>query len=133
MCALPCDASLPRRRLTHAAQSITHAQQNRSSATGVHLAVLAPAQVRLLSIDELPHLDASTSAVLFPDDEAVAAEEVDVASISNIIVIDSKWGQARGVVASEKLRGMRHVRLRSYQTSYWRHALRACVPAQCPS
>ena len=83
--------------------------------------MLAPSEVRLVSIDELPQLDASTSAVLFPDDEAVAAEEVDVASISNIIVIDSKWGQARGVVASDKLRGMRHVRLRSYQTSYWRY------------
>ena len=98
----------------------------------MHLAVLAPA-VRLLSIDDLPHLDASTSAVLFPDDEALAAEEVDVASIANVIVIDSKWGQARGVVASEKLRGMRHVRLRSYQTSYWRRALRTRRPVQSPS
>ena len=86
--------------------------------------MLAPSQVRLLSVDELPQLDASRTAVLFPDDEAVAAEEVDVASISSVVVVDSKWGQARGVVASDKLRGVRHVRLRSYLTSYWRRVLR---------
>ena len=114
-------------------KSITHAQQNRSSATGVHLAVLAPTQVRLLSIDELPPLDASRSAVLFPDDEAVAAEEVDVASISSVVVVDSKWGQARGVVASDKLRGVRHIRLRSYLTSYWRCVLSVSCTAPLPS
>ena len=90
--------------------------------------MLAPVQVRLVSVEELPQLDVSRSAVLFPDDEAVAAEDVDVASISNVIVVDSKWGQARGVVASDKLRGMRHVRLRSYLTSYWRRVLPRRLP-----
>jgi hypothetical protein len=87
----------------------------------VHLALLAPSQVRLLGVNELPALDARTAVVLFPDDEAVAAEEVDVSSVTDVIVVDSKWGQARGVVASDKLRGLRHVRIGAYVTSYWRH------------
>ena len=92
--------------------------------------MLAPSQVKLLSADDLPQLDPSTSAVLFPDEEAVAAEDVDVTSIANVVVVDSKWGQARGVVASDKLRGMRHVRLRSYLTSYWRRVPRGCGEPQ---
>jgi hypothetical protein len=96
-------------------------QQNRSSATGVHLALLAPAHVRLLSVEELPPLNASTAAVLFPDDAAVSAEEVDVRSITDVVVVDSKWGQAKGLLASDALRGLRHIRLNSYVTSYWRY------------
>lgn len=101
---------------------LTHAQQNLTTATGVHLALLAPAHARLLSVDDLPPLNAATTVVLFPDDAAVSAEAVDVSSITDVLVVDSKWGQARGVVASERLRGMRHVRLNAYLTSYWRRA-----------
>ena len=109
--------SLPRAR-----DRLTHAQQNLTTATGVHLALLAPAHARLLSVDELPVLDPTKTVVLFPDDAAVSAEAVDVSSITDVLVVDSKWGQARGVVASERLRGMRHVRLNAYLTSYWRRA-----------
>lgn len=87
----------------------------------MHLALLAPAQARLLSVEELPPLDARTSLVLFPDDAAVRAEEVDVRGVTDVVVIDSKWGQARGVAAADALRGLRHVRLSAtVRTAYWR-------------
>ena len=87
----------------------------------MHLALLAPSHVRLLSVEELPQLHARTTLVLFPDAVAVPAESVDLAGVTDVVVIDSKWGQARGIVASDKLHGMRHVRLREdVRTSYWR-------------
>jgi hypothetical protein len=124
--AAACASAMLTRNRAVLCGSVTHAQQNLTSATGVHLALLAPSQVRLLGVEELPALDARTAVVLFPDDEALPAEEVDVSSVTDVIVIDSKWGQARGVVASDKLRGLRHVRIGAYVTSYWRRDRSAC-------
>jgi DTW domain-containing protein YfiP len=98
---------------------VTHGQQNESSATGIHLAVLAD-RVTLCSVDELPVLG-SSAVVMFPDDSATPAEEVDIeGGVTSVICIDSKWGQANGILAHPSLAGVRRVRLRSYRTSYWR-------------
>jgi hypothetical protein len=94
----------------------------------VHLALLAPLHAKLCSVDDLPSLDARTAAVLYPDDAAIPAEDVDVGSITDVVVVDSKWGQSRGILASDKLRNLRHIRLGTYVTSYWR---RARVPCAC--
>ena len=99
---------------------LTHGQQNESSATGVHLGILAP-RCKLLDVGLLPALDPTTTVLLFPDDGAVPADSVDASAITDVVVIDSKWGQARGVMEHPALRGIPHVRLGAYRTSYWRY------------
>jgi DTW domain-containing protein YfiP len=86
----------------------------------VHLGILAP-RCRLLDVGSLPALDPTTTVLLFPDDCAVPADSVDASLITDVVVIDSKWGQARGVMEHPALRGIRHVRLGAYRTSYWRY------------
>jgi DTW domain-containing protein YfiP len=122
-CVLPLSPLLPRVELPFNVWVLTHCQQNESTATGVHLAVLAP-RVRLLAVEDLPELCRDTAVVLYPEDSATPADEVDVASIRDVVVIDSKWGQARGVLLSPALAGVRRVRLGSYRTSYWRYHTR---------
>ena len=123
-CVLPLSPLLPTVELPFTVWVLTHCQQNESTATGVHLAVLAP-RVRLVAVEELPELCKETAVVLFPEDSATPAEEVDdVSGIRDVIVIDSKWGQARGVLLSPALAGVRRVRLGNHRTSYWRYHTR---------
>jgi DTW domain-containing protein YfiP len=103
---------------------LTHVQQNEATATGVHLAVLGAPRVTLLPVGELPTLNKATTVVLFPDSCALPAEEVEPDSVTDVIVVDSKWGQTNGIVQSAALQGVRHVRLGRYRTSYWRYHTR---------
>ena len=86
----------------------------------MHLGILAPT-CKLLDLASLPALDPATTVLLFPDDGALPADSVDPDRITDVIVIDSKWGQARGVMEQPALRGIPHVRLGSYRSSYWRY------------
>ena len=86
----------------------------------MHLAVLAD-RVSLARADELPVFCRETTLVLFPDEEAVPAEEVDAATVTDVVVIDSKWGQAHGVLAHPHLDGCTRVRIGKHRTSYWRY------------
>jgi len=127
-CRLPLAENTPRVQLPFNLWVVTHGQQNESSATGVHLAVLAAAQTRLHSAEELPPLCPETTLLLFPDDSAVDASDVEPTSVTDVVVIDSKWGQAGGVLAHPSLQGVRRVRIGQYRTSYWRFHTRG-VPS----
>lgn len=123
-CLLTLSPGWPRVVLPFDLVVLTHAAERSSSATGVHLALLAPARVRLLPLDGLPaDLAPSTTLLLFPSADALPAERVDVSAVTCVLVVDSKWGQAAGVVAALP-RGVRHVRLSAHRTSYWRYHTR---------
>jgi DTW domain-containing protein YfiP len=122
-CLLPLVA-LPRVQLPCEVLVLTHAAERSSAATGVHLALLAPGQVRLLPLDGLPPgLDPATTLLLFPSATALPAEAVDSVGVTTVLVVDSKWGQAAGVVAALPP-AVRHVRLRAHRTSFWRYHTR---------
>ena len=76
---------------------MTHPGQLRSNASGVHLALLAPSQVRFCSsVDELPPAvqngECPGWAILYPDESAVGADELcraGAAPVTDVIVVDS--------------------------------------------
>ena len=102
------------------ARRLTHAQQTASTATGVHLGILAP-NCKLCEVTALPQLDPFTTVVLYPDEDASPANTVDPSRITDVVVIDSKWGQSRGVLENPALHGLPHVRIGTYRTAYWRY------------
>jgi DTW domain-containing protein YfiP len=119
-CVLPLAAETPVVLLPCRLYVVTHAQQRLSNATGVHLPLLAPGQARLVSLEELPPLG-SGAVVLFPSANSVPVDSLDLATVTDVVVIDSKWGQAKGVLADAKLAGVRQVHLRDYRTCFWRY------------
>lgn len=80
----------PTLRLPIKVHVVTHPAEKRTSNTGVHAALLAPADVDLVSFDTVAAsvTDAEHSAVLFPADDAEPVSSIDVASIRHIYVID---------------------------------------------
>ena len=100
---------------------LMHREEQRSKNTGVHLALLAPSQVSIHQLEECPAFDPAKTAVLFPCEEAVFADEVDPSTIEQVVVIDSRWAKAMVLIREdERLKGLRKLSLRDTRTAFWR-------------
>lgn len=89
-CMLPlCDA--PKVRLPLSVKIVTCAQEKRTKCTGVQAALLAPEHASLVdyeSVIEETAVKSGTAAVLFPDDDAITPDNVDLHAIDTIFIVD---------------------------------------------
>lgn len=70
---------------------VTHPQEKRTKCTGVQAVLLAPEQVRLVEFTDVAadkSVISSRAAVLFPSDEAVTPDQVNLSKIDTLYVVD---------------------------------------------
>jgi DTW domain-containing protein YfiP len=126
------EGRLPKVRLPVPLTVLMDYRELRGKSTAVH-AVLLSDDCDLVHVNphdggELetilrPHLTGK-SALLFPDDAAITAQEVDWMSIERIIVIDGTWTQARTVSQVISRLGCQVMRVKltdSAPTRFWRY------------
>lgn len=80
----------PRLTLPYHFTIITHHEELRSKNTGVQAAIVAPQQVSLHSLEDLPDFDKSRAVVLFPSEDACTVDALDVTELQHVIIIDSR-------------------------------------------
>ncbi|CBN79212.1 conserved unknown protein [Ectocarpus siliculosus] len=109
---------------------VTAEERRRSS--GVHVAVMAPQSVRVVSFEGSGGDDLSSCSyrpesdfVVFPSAASVCWSELseeDLARVRRVILIDSRWVNTGAVVGHPKLKGLRHVRIREPPavSQFWR-------------
>jgi hypothetical protein len=69
---------------------ITHPDELRTKNTGVQAKLLAPRHVELLPFDQVcnERLDRESCALLFPSDEAIKPDELDLTKVRTVYIID---------------------------------------------
>lgn len=90
LCSL-CPDQQPRVALPFNVRIITHPEEKRSKSTGLQAKLLCPSSVELIEFDEVPtetDLSPSTAALLFPSTDAVCPQDMDVADVKTIYIID---------------------------------------------
>ncbi|KAF6259503.1 hypothetical protein COO60DRAFT_1002407 [Scenedesmus sp. NREL 46B-D3] len=84
-------------------------------------AMLCPEQVQLHSIDQMPACDPAACAVMFPCDDALLPDQLDLQQLQRVVILDSKWAKAKELNEHPALRGMQRVRLPgSPKSCFWR-------------
>eukprot|EP00457_Paulinella_chromatophora_P004987 gb/GEZN01005000.1/.p1 GENE.gb/GEZN01005000.1/~~gb/GEZN01005000.1/.p1 ORF type:complete len:579 (-),score=86.13 gb/GEZN01005000.1/:102-1838(-) len=118
---------LPPLTLPVAFDIILHPQENRKKSTALQAAVLCPTQITVREYPEVPYYDPSRTLLLYPSEEAVFLDELDTAiprkelkHIECIVVIEATWIKAPGVATCAALQGLRRVRIRDRETTFWR-------------
>ncbi|KAF8072689.1 dtwd1 [Scenedesmus sp. PABB004] len=109
-CCLPF-TEVPSLTLPFRVSIITHHAEALSKNTGVHAALLCGGQVDMHSVEQLPAgVDPARCAVLFPSDDALLPEQLDVAQLDRVVIIDSKWRKAKEINCHPALARMPRVR-----------------------
>eukprot|EP00873_Tetraselmis_striata_P004352 jgi/Tetstr1/424616/TSEL_015138.t1 len=134
-CILTLTPGVPRLRLPVKVDVVQHGEIN-SKGTGLHAALLAPDDVRLIRHADgtsthrrthvhdlnLPEYPPSTTAILFParqDTPVVGA--ADCPQFERIIVLDGNWKKAASLLMHNALAGLPCVQLpENVRTTYWR-------------
>lgn len=97
-------------------------QEQATKATGTHAAVLCPGCVHMHRLDELPALDPATTVVLFPSDDAVTPDQLELQQMQHVVAIDAKWKKATDLNERPAFAGMTRVKLPGNPRScFWRH------------
>mmetsp|Transcript_2325 Transcript_2325/g.8317 ORF Transcript_2325/g.8317 Transcript_2325/m.8317 type:complete len:160 (+) Transcript_2325:406-885(+) len=61
------------------------------------------------------------TVVLFPAEDAQTLREADPRSFDTVVVLDSKWKKASGLVCMQPFQAMRKVCLRDVRSCFWRY------------
>ncbi len=110
--------------------SLRHPQEPLSKATGVHAAVLCPAQVSIHNFPaDLDRCvaewgDADTTVLLFPSADATpvcALSAAQLARVRRAVFIDSTWQQARSIWNDPRVAAWPKVAIESQRTRFWRY------------
>ncbi|GBG61783.1 hypothetical protein CBR_g23742 [Chara braunii] len=117
-------ALVPRLQLPFDIDILFHVEERKSMSTAVHVAVLAPNNVRIVQSDNIPYYDTSSTVVLFPSSESVAHQQLPDEAIKKVVIIDAKWKKAGTVAADPRLAGLKKVHVESAKTSFWRYHTR---------
>ena len=128
-CYVPVQPSVPLPRVTLPLQvdMLHHPGEMLTKSTGVQGCVLSPDFVHFYEHpDGVPQYDAADTVLLFPDDAAVTLGELDaelpggLASIKRVVLVESTWARARAVLRHPNVAQLRHVKIPSRQTTFWR-------------
>ncbi|WIA08679.1 hypothetical protein OEZ85_008106 [Tetradesmus obliquus] len=119
-CAVPFTA-IPSLQLPFQLSIITHHAELASKNTGVMAAILCPQQVQLHSIDQMPACDPAQCAVMFPSDDALLPDQLNLQQLQRVVILDSKWAKAKELNEHPALQGMARVKLPGCPKScFWR-------------
>jgi len=118
---------------------IFHPDYDRSKSTALHTKLLCnSSNVVIHTWPNIPVFDQSQSLLLFPDESSIQVSEAlnqiqsnkfmnsnefdgDKKNLSNIIIIEATWPQARLIVNHKNLSSLIHLRLNSVETRFWRY------------
>lgn len=129
-CLVPVDSltgRIPHVQLPVTVEIVKHPGETNGKSTAVHAAVLAPDDVTLRTYPDVGSYDAAETVLVFPDRAArsvadVAAEMAAAGRpLRRAVFLDCTWNQCRRLLDSERLRGLRCVQLREYETRFWRY------------
>ena len=94
--------------------------------TSIHACILAPSDARFLEHPrDLPAggYDPSSTVLLYPTADAVFLDDprVDILAVRRVIVIESTWNKSDVVAAHPALAGIRRVKIRERESTFWRY------------
>jgi hypothetical protein len=103
-----------------------HVGENVKKSTSIHACILSPSCCRFLEHPrDLPPggYDPSQTVLLYPTPDAVFLDDprIDILSIRRVLVIESTWTKSDVVMSHPQLRGLRHVKIRSRESTFWRY------------
>jgi DTW domain-containing protein YfiP len=93
----------------------------------VHAKVLAPECVDFYyddRVSDMPVFSAEDTLALFPSEHASTCEQLGkdkLRKFKRIVVIEGTWVKAAAAVKRANVEHLQHVRLKDYETSFWRY------------
>ena len=124
-CLVPTDervAALVPVRLPVQVDVMHHRGEPRAKSSALQGSVLSPGFVRFLEFpEEVPEYSADDTVLLYPDETSTYLEDMDLSTVRRCIVVEAKWKGSRSVAEDPRCKHLRHVKIRSRLTTFWRH------------
>ncbi|EGC36855.1 hypothetical protein DICPUDRAFT_150644 [Dictyostelium purpureum] len=93
-----------------------------SKSTAIHSKVLAHDDVNFLEFpDEIPNYNVDETILLFPSDDSCFVKDLDFSNIKKVIFVESQWQNAKKILRSDQLKGIRCVKIDMQKTMFWRY------------
>eukprot|EP00041_Stephanoeca_diplocostata_P028189 m.789806 g.789806 ORF g.789806 m.789806 type:complete len:238 (-) comp23325_c0_seq4:1956-2669(-) len=113
---------VPRLDLPFRIDIIKHPNERNSKSTAIHAKLLAGDHVSVFEHPDIPSYTSDTLLV-FPGPSAARIEDVNFATISNVVFVDSTWFQCASIMSDERLSSLKTVKISAEKTMFWRPQL----------
>eukprot|EP00959_Pyramimonas_sp_CCMP1952_P215919 4516336-Pyramimonas_sp.AAC.1 len=121
-CVIPLTPTPPKLRLPVNVHIWKHRLEKQSKATGVHACLLAD-NAYLYQHEDFPHLDSATTMVLYPSEDSKSVPELEATGTlpKDVIIIESPWKKATGMLTRPEICSLKALRLQSTYSAFWRY------------
>eukprot|EP00003_Mantamonas_plastica_P021572 TRINITY_DN3515_c1_g2_i1.p1 TRINITY_DN3515_c1_g2~~TRINITY_DN3515_c1_g2_i1.p1 ORF type:complete len:318 (-),score=87.65 TRINITY_DN3515_c1_g2_i1:665-1618(-) len=116
------DSSLfPKVHLPIDLEIVHHPKEKLSKSTIPHAMVIADnAHIHEYREVELDFDEADT-VILYPGENAIDIQDLDLDAVKRVVVIDGTWSQAKTMSRDPALTKLKQVKIGNYETMFWRH------------
>lgn len=110
----------PPLKLPVAVHVVFHPGEHRAKSTSLPAAIVSP-DVHIHTFPDIPNLNPDKTLLLYPSNEATSIHEIaDIATIENVLFIDSTWQKSKVVANDPRLKAFRPVRIQQQTSLFWR-------------
>jgi len=100
---------------------IRHPKETVNVCSSVHSCVLSPDNVKMYEFPSVPALSEEEGVyLLYPSESATFLDQMDLAAVSKIVVIESRWRGNTPIYDHPQLRALPRCKIRNRDTLYWR-------------
>ncbi|KAG5466209.1 hypothetical protein LSCM4_01354 [Leishmania orientalis] len=100
---------------------ILHPNELRGKSTSLAASTISP-DLHIVEYPAVPEeLEPESTLVLYPSEQSVELHEVrHLDQYKNVVFIDSTWQQSKAIARDERVKKLKHVRIKSQTSLFWR-------------
>jgi len=100
---------------------IHHEKEKKVKSTAVQACVLCPKQAIMWEFPNIPEYNTEETLCLYPSDDAISIDEIDLNKFKKVVFIDCTWHQVYPICSDKRVQKLTKVKLKNHKTLFWRY------------